>query len=324
MERAPIHYLIQIRFFYAFLRHGIRPRPIPQPRSPESYSLFLPIITSTHAPVLECDFNFHKSNSTYFTDLDVSRTHLISLLCSPGRAGYHERKRRGDEVGELNIALGGVACFFLKEIKPYEGYELWSRVLAWDRKWVYAVTHFVKKGAVRPDGVVATEKNSRWPFLAEIKKGKGQKTETVEEEGSVNGARKGDIFAFAISKYVFKIGRKTLPPELTFQRCGLLPPKPEDSAPSPPSSVEDSGLVENSFVDSGASTVLAGSASTSEDFEDLIRESIIPQQDVEKAWTWDMVEKERARGMEMARLMAGLDGLKMEYTGNSKPALGVY
>ena len=32
----------------------------------------------------ETDYNFHKSNSTYFSDLDVARTALVTRLYSPG------------------------------------------------------------------------------------------------------------------------------------------------------------------------------------------------------------------------------------------------
>ena len=46
------------------------------------------------------------------------------------------------------------------------------------------------------------------------KKRKAEKA--PESEVSVNGAEKKDIFAFAISKYVFKSGRKTIISELVF------------------------------------------------------------------------------------------------------------
>ncbi|GME27100.1 uncharacterized protein LTHEOB_11190 [Neofusicoccum parvum] len=49
-----------------------------RPLSPEC--LFLPAISATRAPLTECDYNFHKSNSTYFTDLDISRGNHSLLL----------------------------------------------------------------------------------------------------------------------------------------------------------------------------------------------------------------------------------------------------
>jgi hypothetical protein len=42
--------------------------------------LLLPAITSSRSPLTECDINLHKSNSTYFSDLDISRSNLVMLL----------------------------------------------------------------------------------------------------------------------------------------------------------------------------------------------------------------------------------------------------
>jgi hypothetical protein len=217
----------------------------------------------------------------------------------------------------LLIALGGVACFFQKEIKPYEAYEMWTRVLCWDHKWVYTVTHYVKKGAVMPEGYLMQPNGQGWwSSFMYPKKSKAGKA--PESEGSVNGAEKKDIFAFAISKYVFKSGRKTITPELVFQRCGALPDKPADSEPSPSSTIEDSGLVEQSMAN-GTDT-----PGTPESFDEVLKSSLMPTEEGEKGWTWDMIEKERQRGMEIAKLFRDLDLLKLEFTGDSKPALGVY
>ncbi|KAG0646681.1 putative thioesterase [Hyphodiscus hymeniophilus] len=305
------------RFFQAAFVHTFKPRPIPQPESAsDAFPLFLPVITSTRAPVLECDFNVHKSNSTYFTDLDVSRTHLIGLLGAPGLSAYHERRRTQGEK-RLLLALGGVACFFHKEIKPYEAYEMWTRVLCWDHKWVYVVTHFVKKGSVKPDGYLMQPNGQGWwSSFTDPQKIKAQKA--TESEGSVNGAEKKDIFAFSIAKYVYKSGRLTIPPELVFQRCGVLPSKPEDSEPGPPSSIEDSGLIEQSMAN-GTDT-----PGTPESFDEVLQSSLTPTEARSKGWTWAMVEKERQRGMEIAKLFGDMDQLKGEFTGDSRPALGAY
>jgi hypothetical protein len=308
------------RFFQAAFIHTFKPKPIPLPTtsSPSSsaFPLFLPVITSTRAPVLECDLYIHKSNSTYFTDLDVSRTHLISLLGAPGLSAYHERRRTQGEK-RLLIALGGVACFFQKEIKPYEAYELWTRVLCWDHKWVYVVTHFVKKGSVKPKGYLMQPDGRGWwaSFLSPKKKKKAQKVEEANSEGCVNGAEKKDIFAFSIAKYVYKSGRLTIPPELVFQRCGVLPQKPVGLETGPTGEVEDEGLTEQS---------MANGADTPESFDEVIQSSLTPTEEDEKGWTWDMIEKERQRGMKIAKLMGDMDQLKGEFTGDSKPALGEY
>ncbi|KAK1144819.1 hypothetical protein N8T08_004831 [Aspergillus melleus] len=101
--------------------------------------LFLPAIHRTRSPASECDYNIHKSNSTYFTDLDISRGNLSLLLFSQGlsfRPSHHHAV----------MILSGVQCVFRREIKPYQGYEVWSRVMSWDEKWVYIVSHFVERG----------------------------------------------------------------------------------------------------------------------------------------------------------------------------------
>ncbi|RFU28926.1 hypothetical protein B7463_g7413, partial [Scytalidium lignicola] len=264
--------------------------------------------------MLECDYNIHKSNSTYFSDLDVTRCHLLSLLCAPGLPAYKKRRASGEETAPFNIALGGVACFFQREIKPYEAYEMWTRVLGWDHKWVYVVTHFVRKGVKKPAGYLMHDQPRPWFSFLRGKRGEVQETSSSEGDQPVKS--KSDIFAFGLSKCVFKSGRKTLPPELVFQRCQQLPLKPEDSTPESSSSMEDSGIIESSVGNSA--TISPGSVA------ELLEWSLTPEQDTVNEWSWEMIEAERQRGMKIAALMAGLDQLKEEFTGDSKPALGEY
>ncbi|CAK40115.1 uncharacterized protein An09g01760 [Aspergillus niger] len=110
-------------------------------------SLFYPVITTSSTPLLEIDYNMHKSNATYFTDLDINRVHLISSL-------FKDQLALGFSGGELNIALGSTACVFKREIKPYQAYEIHTRLLSWDEKWVYFVSHFVKTGGKKDKGEV--------------------------------------------------------------------------------------------------------------------------------------------------------------------------
>ena len=48
------------------------------------------------------------------------------------------------------MALGGVTCTFKRELKPYRKYEIWTRVLSWDEKWVYVISHIVKPDSANP------------------------------------------------------------------------------------------------------------------------------------------------------------------------------
>jgi hypothetical protein len=133
---------LQLRFFRAiFYQLYLQPTQIPP------HALFQPVITSTRTPILEMDYNLHKSNSTYFSDMDISRTHLFTAIIRNGikknsRLYGAKKSAVADAVGATDgsrgrhlVALGGISCLFKKEILPYKKYEMWTRVLCWDRKW---------------------------------------------------------------------------------------------------------------------------------------------------------------------------------------------
>ncbi|KAJ5667825.1 uncharacterized protein N7477_006395 [Penicillium maclennaniae] len=191
------------RFFRAVLtRLYISPTTIDE-LSPEC--LFLSAIHRTRAPLSECDYNIHKSNSTYFMDIDISRGNLCLVL-------FSQRLSFRPKHNTASMALGGVQCIFKREIKPYQPYEVWSRILSWDEKWIYIVTHFVVRGAHRParfrvQGQLNSEATAR---------GK-KRNQSDKEKGKT-------VFASAVSRFVFKQGRKTIAPERMLVECGLLPP----------------------------------------------------------------------------------------------------
>lgn len=150
--------------------------------------LFKYLTTTTRAAPLECDYNGHKSNSTYFTDLDVNRTQLLCRLFKLVlSASHYDRSKRNKH---LNIALGSTCCVFRREIQPLQEVEIWSRVLSWDEKWVYLVSYFVRGKSGKKGGV----------------------------------PREEDILASAIGRYVFKDRRKTVRPIEALGECNLLPP----------------------------------------------------------------------------------------------------
>ncbi|PYH86091.1 hypothetical protein BO82DRAFT_360964 [Aspergillus uvarum CBS 121591] len=157
------------------------------------------LVTECANPIIECDYNLHKSNSTFFSDLDINRTqlmmahfkHVISTSCMPS---VTNRKR------PLLMAMGGVSCLFHREVKPLQRYEVWSRVLAWDEKWVYVVSYFVKKGALASDGSIRGDPDAKF------------------------------VLASGLARYVFKEGRVTVKPEGVLRECGLLPPAGEKGA----------------------------------------------------------------------------------------------
>ncbi|KAI1270663.1 capsule polysaccharide biosynthesis protein [Xylariaceae sp. FL1019] len=222
--------------------------------------LFHPVVTQTHVTLLEVDYNIHKSNSTYFADLDVSRSHLVSHLFAKGcRALGNNASTKivmdpsdpsRPAKGKFGVMLGGVQCSFKKEIQPFQNYEMWSRVLSWDRKWMYIVTHFVEKGASKP------RKDGAEPMDWQKK-----------------------VFASAVSKYVFKIGRLTIHPAVVIGASDMLPERP-------------GGWVAE---ENGFTTQPTANGHTAED--------------TTETWDWKRTEAERVKGLEYAIHLASLDGL---------------
>ncbi|KAJ5512081.1 hypothetical protein N7463_001633 [Penicillium fimorum] len=95
----------------------------------------------------------------------------------------------------------------MKEIGIFQEYEVWSRVLTWDQKWLYIVTHFVQKGSVKQDDLVTHELMTGKIYVTGSGKSRDKSARPV---------------VFAVSKYVFKKGRLTVAPERILRASGLL------------------------------------------------------------------------------------------------------
>ncbi|KAL4789299.1 hypothetical protein BDV19DRAFT_395181 [Aspergillus venezuelensis] len=193
--------------------------------------LFSYLITAHRNSPIDCDFNLHKSNSTFFADLDINRAQLLMRLfgrlprwrpptttepLNKATKGQSARKDK-DEPKErsLNIMLGGVSCAFTREIKPLQQFEIWSRVLAWDGKWLFVVSYFVRSGtSINSDSMEGL-----------TGKGKDQKeNKTQQEPKDVHLANKNKasaILASSLTRYVFKDGRVTVKPEDVLRYNGL-------------------------------------------------------------------------------------------------------
>ncbi|CAK7272108.1 hypothetical protein SEPCBS57363_004966 [Sporothrix epigloea] len=270
------------RIFGAMIRHTLWPRkPLPPP------ALFHYVLTRSRTSLLEMDYNLHKSNSTYFADLDASRTHLIMYLLASGVSLVGQNAKTKIVVspetgtpmpGSLSVGLGAVFCSFRKEIAPFQPYEMWTRVLAWDRKWLYVVTHFVVKGKVRPasfdgDGRPARE----W---------------TAADDANLQK----HVIATALSKYVFKLARFTVHPTYLLETSGLLPERPGEGW-------------------RGGGPEAVGTMA------DLDEGEAVSEND---EWTWKNVERERRRGMLLASHFATLDDARELFDGGKHGALGIF
>lgn len=277
----------QLRVWGAIVRNYL---PALRPHKLHPKMLFHYSITSSYASILETDYNFHKSNSTYFADLDVARTQCVTHLMKPGLdalAGNAKTRVVRDKAGTvvkggMGIGFGAVYCSFKREVAPMQGYEMWTRVLSWDRKWLYLVTHYVVKGKVKPTGWDSGSVGWFGPL-------RGKKTE-VAVEGSAEWEKW--VIATAVSKYVFKVGRFTVHPTIVMAESGLLPERPSGwtgGANEVGDEAEDLGEVE-----------LSG----------------------EEEWDWKKVEYKRREGMKYAEKFAALDGLHATFDGGENGALG--
>ncbi|KAK4104457.1 hypothetical protein N658DRAFT_492559 [Parathielavia hyrcaniae] len=277
-----------VRIFHSFIYHVLRrPKTLPQ------RALFHYSITSSRTSLLETDYNIHKSNSTYFADLDVSRSHLVTHLLGPGMPAIGDnaknklvRDRDGRVVGgAFGIGLGAVFCSFRREIAPLQGYEMWSRVLAWDRKWLYIVTHFVVKGKVRPTGWDGRRMGRTRVKVQKVQGGGGEEVPNFSQF----------VIATAVSKYVFKLGRFTVHPALVIEAAGLLPERPGD--------------------DGWKGGETGTGTGTPEELGDLDKGS---------EWDWKRVEAERRRGLAYAEHFAALDGTNALFDGGEDGAIGSF
>ncbi|KAJ5493799.1 hypothetical protein N7463_009886 [Penicillium fimorum] len=271
-------------------------RVIVDSRGKSTHPLFVPCMVTSRTPLLETDYNLHKSNSTYFTDLDVSRTALVSRIFSPGVGNVSKEldqeflaasKKEGKPAPRrkpILIVLGSVYCTFKREIKPYELYEMHSKVLSWDAKWLYVLTCFMRPA--RHSG--------------------GEKV----------------ILAVGVSKYVVKKGRLTVPPARILRASGFLP------APPPESEVKTALADIDSAEASGIDTPGSGEGITATGAVDgsLVREVLemnddqIPAQEIldeqqkentgswnVEEWTWERIEQERLRGLEVVAGYTNMD-----------------
>ena len=165
------------------------------------------MVLATRSPLMEIDFYMHKNNSTFFSDADISRWYLIAALLLPtlrsppaSLTGVDDRKK------SLAVLMGSVGCRFHKEIKAYELFEVYTRILSWEEKWVYFESQFVRPHGNRKQSVA-----------------KFQSKPLADGQVAKQSVPKDEILATLVSKCVFKYGRKTVEPARVFEGSGLLP-----------------------------------------------------------------------------------------------------
>lgn len=92
----------------------------------------------------DIDLNFHLTNSRYFSVMDLGRT---DLLIRSG-LGKHFIKNRWQAV------LGSASLRFRRSLKPFQSYELHTRIIGLDEKWAYIEQRFLSEEGLVAYGIV--------------------------------------------------------------------------------------------------------------------------------------------------------------------------
>ena len=248
----------------------------------------------------------HKSNSTYFTDLDISRGHLLTCLLGNGinKTRLMGVGGNGEWEGSkrFGFALGGVTCHFRRQIRPYEAFEIWTRVLSWDEKWLYLVSHVVKAGSV----------GDASSYVLQPRKTGDESQRVSEGEKSTHPP----IFASSIAKYVFKRGRRTIAPAMVLEQANLLP------VPGERYEVDSGASVSGVTRSRGNKGLKVATQDVELKESNTISDASAGLDPKAWSWDWDRVESERSRGMQVAASMAGLNRLDQEFGGGTGKMLG--
>jgi acyl-CoA thioesterase FadM len=86
----------------------------------------------------DCDINFHMNNGRYLSFMDLGRVHLVAQI---GLLRIIVRKR-------WRAALGAAEINFIRAIKPFEKFDLVTRLVTWDDKWAYMEQRFEVDGVL--------------------------------------------------------------------------------------------------------------------------------------------------------------------------------
>jgi hypothetical protein len=199
--------------------------------------------------------------------------------------------------GTYIVALGGVGCVFRKEIPPLARFEVWTRLLAWDDKWIYVVSHIVKQGSVKPSNYL----------LQGWRNGKKKQEKKGEQQDKIKS-----IYATSLAKYVVKKGRLTIAPEIVLRRSDLLPSRPVNQ-PLPATTTTTT----TSSSDTPSETPYMSSPENlvAQVMGQLRSENMFDKEEIVKEgeMSWKEVEAKRLRGLEIARHFDGLTALHAEW-----------
>lgn len=90
------------------------------------------------------DYNLHMNNSKYLTKLEHARWRHLSDI------GWF--KPMWDT--RLNIVIGSLEITFIRELGLFTPYEIHSRILTWDEKYLYVEQRLMVKGKLHGHALV--------------------------------------------------------------------------------------------------------------------------------------------------------------------------
>ncbi|KAH3670854.1 hypothetical protein WICMUC_004823 [Wickerhamomyces mucosus] len=126
------------RIYWVFLKNLYLYRLFPQFKYNVNNVFQTQELHSYNSP-LECDFYLHKSNSCYVEELDIARSELMT---SNLQRFFTEYETKSGQFPFVPVA--SIWTSFKKEIKPFERYSIKSKIAAWDEKWIFILSKFVK------------------------------------------------------------------------------------------------------------------------------------------------------------------------------------
>jgi len=93
----------------------------------------------------DLDVNIHMNNGRFLSIMDLGRFDL-SFRTRLGKAMLRNR---------WQPLVGAITMRYRRSLDPFESYELHTRLLGWDDKWVFLEQRFLKRGGdLAAEGVV--------------------------------------------------------------------------------------------------------------------------------------------------------------------------
>ena len=86
----------------------------------------------------DCDINFHMNNGRYLSFMDLGRMHFVAQI---GLLRVILRRRWG-------AALGAAEINFIRPLAPFQKFDLVTRNVTWDGKYVYMEHRFESGGVL--------------------------------------------------------------------------------------------------------------------------------------------------------------------------------